>query len=206
MTGQMGREDLLRQLEQLNISDKVLGAVSKVDRENFVPESLRRRAYDNTALPIGKGQTISQPYTVAFMIDLLGLEKGDKVLEIGSGSGYNAAVMSKLIGTDGSIFSVERIDYLVEYARKALLAENVENVEVIEGDGRDGYIKESPYDRIIVTAAAEKVPEKLLDQLKEGQVMVIPLNKNGYQEMTRIVKQDPLKITRHGEFRFVKLV
>lgn len=197
------KKRLLDELERMGIENRVLGAINKTDREKFVPEYYRKDAYANYPQPIGHGQTISQPYTVAYMIQLLDLHEGQSVLEIGAGSGYNAAVMSRLVGAEGQIVSVELLSTLAETAKKNLRAAQIENVTIVQGDGYEGYPPGSPYDRIIVTAGASEIPDPLMAQLKQRGIMVIPVSVDGYQVMTRILKGDPPKITRHGEFRFV---
>lgn len=197
------KKRLLDELRRMGIEESILEAIAKTDREEFVPERYRRDAYANYAQPIGHGQTISQPYTVAYMIQLLDLQEGHSVLEIGAGSGYNAAVMSKLVGAKGRIVSVEIVSSLAETAKKNLRAAGIDNVEVVQGDGYEGHPSGSPYDRIIVTAGASEIPDPLMEQLRKHGIMVIPVSVDGYQVMTRVLKDDPPRITRHGEFRFV---
>ncbi|TFG10735.1 protein-L-isoaspartate(D-aspartate) O-methyltransferase [Candidatus Thorarchaeota archaeon] len=197
------KERLLDELRRMGIEKEVLDALDQIDRRIFVPEPYRKDAYANYPQPIGHGQTISQPYTVAYMIQLLDLHEGQSVLEIGAGSGYNAAVMSKLVGKEGGIVSVELVSTLAETAKINLRAAEIENVKIVQGDGYEGYPPDSPYDRIIVTAGASEIPDPLMTQLKQKGIMVIPVSVDGYQVMTRILKDDPPKITQHGEFRFV---
>lgn len=197
------KERLFRELKHEGIEPEIIEAMNGIDRSVFIPEPYKGDAYLNYPQPIGEGQTISQPYTVAYMIQLLTLEKGNKVLEIGAGSGYNAAIMAELIGKSGEIISLEIVPNLVERARHNLSKAGIENVEIVHGSGRDGYPDGAPYDRIIVTAGANEIPEPLLEQLDHEGIMVIPVSVNGYQVMTRVLKRDPLEITRHGHFRFV---
>ncbi len=194
---------LFRELKREGIQPAIIEAMKRVDRSIFIPEPYKGDAYLNYPQPIGEGQTISQPYTVAYMIQLLSLERGNKVLEVGAGSGYNAAIMSELVGRDGRIVSLEVVPNLVDRARRNLSLAEIENVEVVHRNGRNGYPDESPYDRIIVTAGTREIPDALLDQLKKKGVMVIPISVDGYQVMTRVLKEKPLEITRHGRFRFV---
>ncbi len=201
----MHKHNLINELREMGIEEHILHAIEEVPREIFVPEEYRDYAYENCPQPIGFGQTISQPYTVAFMIQLLDLKKGSKVLEIGAGSGYNAAVMSKLIGATGKIYAVELLQELVSMAKTNLKNSGIDNVEVVYGNGYDGFEEQGPYDRIIVTAAAPFIPKKLMDQLKKGGVMVIPVRVNFHEVMTRIVKKDKPQVTKHGEFRFVPM-
>ncbi len=163
------------------LSDKVMGAMAAVPREEFVLPEYRHLAYRNTALPIEAGQTISQPLIVALMTDLLDPEPGDVVLEVGTGSGYQAAVLSGLVE---HVYSVEIIDELADTARAVLQRLNYHNVTVRAGDGYAGWPKHAPFDGIIVTAAPEQIPPPLLEQLKPGGKLVIPRGKQrGYQEL-----------------------
>jgi protein-L-isoaspartate(D-aspartate) O-methyltransferase len=164
----------------------VLRAMDEVPREMFMPESLRDQAYQDHAMPIECGQTISQPYVVAYMTELLELQPQHRVLEIGTGSGYQAAVISRIAS---QVVSIERYRTLAEGARKALDRIGYTNVEVIVGDGFEGARHRAPFDRIIVTAAAEEVPQALLDQLAEGGILVLPLGPHsGPQQIVRLRK------------------
>ncbi len=190
------------------IKDKdVLQAFKDVPRENFVPEKFADQAYIDSPLPIAGGQTISQPSTVMVMTEELKVKTGQKILEVGTGSGYQAAILSKLVGSKGKIVSTEIVPELVDFARKNLEQSGIENVEVIEHDGSLGYEKGAPYDRIIITAACPKIPEPLIKQLKNGGILLGPVGSilSG-QEMIRITKKDDeLKEERLGEFLFVPL-
>lgn len=158
-------------------SKEVEDAMLSVKREDFVPPSVRRYAYDDTPLEIGFGQTISAPHMVAMMCEELELKKGLKILEIGAGSGYHAAVISRIIGEEGKVYSIERIAELAEFARKNLEKAGIKNVEVIEGDGSLGLPEHAPYDRILVTCSAPDIPEPLVEQLKEGGIILIPVGR-----------------------------
>lgn len=161
------------QLRKRGIVDtRVLAAMGAVPREAFVPPSERRRAYDDGALPLGHGQTISQPLMVAMSVEALRLEGDETVLEIGAGSGYQAAVLSKLAK---KVYAVEIIPELVEGARRVLDTLGIDNVELICGDGRRGWPAGAPYDGIVVAAAADEVPDALVEQLREGGRLVIPV-------------------------------
>ena len=182
---------------------KVLDAIYRLPREQFVSQAMMHQAYDNNALPIGQGQTISQPYIVAKMTEILGLTRQSKVLEVGTGSGYQTAVLAQLVE---HVFSIERIKALQWEAKRRLKQLDIYNVSTKHGDGWQGWAAKAPFDAIIVTAAAESVPAALLAQLAEGGVMVIPV---GNEE------QQLLKITRKGDdylseviemVRFVPLV
>ncbi len=182
---------------------RVISAMRAVPRHAFVPEAFVGRAYDDTALPIGDGQTISQPYTVAFMTQALGVKEGDKVLEIGTGSGYQAAVLATM---GVRVFSIERNHGLLTRARKVLDQQRL-RVATRVGDGTVGWNEHAPYNGIIVTAAAPDIPEPLLKQLADGGHLVIPV---GEMEMQSIVictrrGDDYLKREEHG-FKFVPLI
>ena len=154
------------------ISDRVLDALRCVPRHAFVDEGMRRHAYDDGPLPIGHGQTISQPFIVGLMTDLLDPEPGDRVLEVGTGSGYQAAVLSRVVSR---VYSLEIIEALAVRASERLAALGYHNVETQVGDGYHGWVEHSPYDGILVTAAARAVPPALVEQLKPGARLVIPV-------------------------------
>lgn len=184
----------------------VLAALAKVRREAFVPKEEAKYAYINAPLPIGSGQTISQPYIVAIMTELLDLERENSVLEIGTGSGYQAAILAELAR---QVYSIEVVAELAEGARRALAAEGYRNIEIRCGDGALGWPEFAPYDAIIVTAAAAKVPPALLDQLRPGGRMVIPIGEAyATQMLVRITKDAQGKIDRRDimAVAFVPLV
>jgi protein-L-isoaspartate(D-aspartate) O-methyltransferase len=187
------------------IGDKVLQAMTKVPREIFVPEEIMSRAYDDTPLPIGQGQTISAPHMVAIMCDILDLQKGMNVLEVGGGSGYHAAVMAEIIGPEGHVYSVERVPELVRQARGALKRAGILNVTVVEGDGSNGLPEHAPYDRISVAATAPAVPEPLKDQLKKGGKLVIPVGV-GYQELLLVTRKNGFVVEEKMGVVFVPLI
>ena len=193
--------------EELNISERVAEAMLKVPRHVFVPPEYRREAYNDYPLPIGYDQTISAPHMVAIMCELLDLKEGMKVLEIGTGSGYHAAIVAELVGKDGKVITIERIPELAKRAEKTLKELGYDNVIVIVGDGSEGYKDEAPYDRIYVTATAPEVPPPLIEQLKEGGKMVIPIG-NLSQYLYLIEKKKGGKIERRnmGPVRFVPLI
>ena len=165
--------------------ERVLRAMEGVERHRFVPERMKECAYADEALPIGEGQTISQPYMVALMSECLELRRDESVLEVGTGSGYQAAVLSCLAR---EVYSVERVERLFLDARERLEMLGYRNVHVVYGDGSRGYEKEAPYDRIIVTAAGSKVPDKLLGQLKEGGILLMPVGGAFMQKLLKIRK------------------
>jgi protein-L-isoaspartate(D-aspartate) O-methyltransferase len=167
---------------------RVLEALRHVPREEFVPAALARFAYDDGPLPIGVGQTISQPYIVAAMIAAAWVSPGDRVLEIGTGSGYGAAVVSRIAD---EVFTVERIESLAEAARNRLAELGYTNVHVLAGDGSLGWPEHAPYDAIVVTAGGPKVPRPLLSQLASGRRLVMPVGETqGGQRLVRVVRTD----------------
>ncbi|MEX2579432.1 MAG: protein-L-isoaspartate(D-aspartate) O-methyltransferase [Verrucomicrobiales bacterium] len=174
-----------RQLEGRDIDDpKVLEAMKKVPRHEFMPENLRARAYTDRPLPIGHGQTISQPYVVAFMTQQLDPEPTDRVLEIGTGSGYQAAVLAELVE---HVYTIEIVEPLADSAEKTLEQLDYENVTVKAGDGYQGWPEHAPFDAVIVTAAPDHIPQPLIDQLKEGGRMIIPVGKEGGIQQLRLL-------------------
>ena len=178
-------------------SRKVKEAMLKVPREKFVPENLRSQAYLDMPLPIGYGQTISAPHMVAMMCELLELEVGHKVLEVGAGCGYHAAVIAEIVAPKGAekpghIYTVEIIDRLAETARRNLEKTSYSSrVTVITGDGSLGLPEYAPYDRILVTAAAPDVPPPLIEQLKPGGIIVIPVGEAYAYQVLRVLRKKP---------------
>ncbi len=204
---QESREEMVRYLaEERGISDRrVLQAMSLVPREEFVPPRIRTLAYTDQALPIECGQTISQPYTVAFMCEALELTGSERVLEVGTGTGYGAAVLSKLAA---EVITVERISQLAATAARRLTKLKYDNVRVFRADGTLGWPELAPYDRIIVTAAAETLPAAYLEQLKPDGRIVIPIGRicQG-QEMCRItIRNGATSVEELGTFAFVPLI
>jgi len=193
------------QIEDRGIIDKrVLKVMQEIPRELFVPEEIKRFAYEDNPLPIGSGQTISQPYIVALMTELLELRGDENVLEIGAGSGYQAAVLSRLAK---KVISIERIEELTQRTKKLLAKLGYKNIIVVHGDGTKGYAKEAPYDAIIVTAAAEKISEKLIEQLAENGRLVAPVGPRWHQELVRLRKKNnKLEEDYHGGVIFVPLI
>jgi len=186
------------------ISDQtVLEAFRTIPREKFVPSGFESEAYCDAPLKIGCGQTISQPFTVLAMIELLNVAKTDKVLEIGAGSGYGAAILGQLAS---QVYAIEIVSELVKLAQGNLNQTKINNVEVIEWDGSRGYDRESPYDRIIVSAACSKIPRALIEQLGEGGIIVAPVGGSRSQVMTRGVKcNGSLQKSYFGNYVFVPL-
>lgn len=193
-------------LKEYGIRDnKILKVMEEIPRHKFVPENYQIYAYNDTPLPIGYGQTISQPYIVALMTELLEIQPQDKILEIGTGSGYQAAILSKLAK---EVYTIEIIEELCQRAQKTLKELKYENITVICGDGYKGYKTKAPYDKIIVTAAPEKLPEELLNQLKEKGILVTPIGKT--QEIQYLYKftknKDKLLEEKIIPVRFVPMV
>lgn len=206
MTSERTRLRLIERLRQQNINDeRVLMAMANVPRHLFVDEALSHRAYEDTALPISHGQTISQPWVVARMTEvILQGEVPEKVLELGTGSGYQAAVLGQLID---QVFSVERIDALTKQARRRFIKLGYRNIRCKTGDGFEGWVSEAPYDVIICTAAPEKVPYSLLDQLNIGGKMILPVGDKDKQELIAIIKEaDGFSQEKLGEVYFVPLL
>ncbi|MBW2970748.1 protein-L-isoaspartate(D-aspartate) O-methyltransferase [Candidatus Woesearchaeota archaeon] len=185
---------------------KLLKAFEQVDRAPFMHPHMKQDAYIDNAFPIGHGQTISQPTTVMLMTQALELKKGDKVLEVGAGSGYQAALIAKIVEPE-KVITTEIIPELVEVARLNLEKAGIRNVEVIEHDGSKGYEKETPFDKIIVTAACPAIPKPLIEQLKEGGIIVAPVGSLCFgQKMIKAKKiKGRLKKTNLGMFVFVPL-
>lgn len=193
------------QLRRRGIKDeRVLQAFMKVPRHKFVQPKDLWRAYEDYPLPIGYGQTISQPYIVAVMTELLELKGDERVLEVGTGSGYQAAILAEL---SKEVFTIERIPELAQRSQKLLRELGYENVRVVVGDGSKGLPQFAPYDAIIVTAAAPKPPKPLLEQLKEGGRLVIPIGTHKLQDLTRITKiGSEFKTENFGPCLFVPLI
>jgi len=205
---QKARENMVRfQIKSRGISNPdVLTALATVPRHLFVPEKYREQAYHDYPLPIGSGQTISQPYIVALMTDLLKLEPSHRVFELGTGSGYQAAVASRLAG---AVFTVEIYEQLAESAKKRLESIGYPNVYVKLGDGYFGWEDEAPFDAIIVTAAADHIPPPLIEQLKPGGRLIIPLGSPfSVQQLVLVLKDLEGKVTEEPliAVRFVPLL
>jgi protein-L-isoaspartate(D-aspartate) O-methyltransferase len=204
--GEQRRRMVDEQLRPRRISDlRVLQAMEKVPREDFVPTEHRAAAYEDCPLPIGYRQTISQPFTVAFMCEALQLQGTEKILEIGTGSGYSAAVLSLLAE---SVFSIERVPELAEQSRERLARLGYQDVQVVAGDGTLGLPAQAPFDAIVVTAGGEVLPDEYVKQIGEGGRIVIPLGADCYDQImyrfTRLPNE--LKVEALGEFAFVPLI
>ena len=202
----VGRMEFMLTLRRRGICDQaVLRAMDDVPREHFVAPDCLEVAYSDHALPIACGQTISQPYVVAYMTEQLAVQPQHRVLEIGTGSGYQAAVLSRLVR---EVVSIERYRTLAEAARNRLRTLGYDNVEVVVGDGLVGVPARAPYDRIIITAAAENIPEVLFQQLVENGVMLLPLGPHdGTQEIVKLTKTNEGVVREHLiGVRFVPLL
>lgn len=197
-------DKLIEYLVRQGIDDQaVLSAIYALPRERFVSQAMMHQAYDNNALPIGLGQTISQPYIVARMTQLLSLKPHSRVLEVGTGSGYQTAVLAQLVD---HVFSIERIKFLQWEAKRRLKQLDIYNVSTKHGDGWQGWAAKAPFDAIIVTAAAPIVPQALLEQLTDGGRLVIPVGEEE-QQLLCIIRQGNEWITQSVEtVRFVPLV
>jgi protein-L-isoaspartate(D-aspartate) O-methyltransferase len=210
MTSLRTRARMVERLREQGVRDRrVLEAMGTVPRHLFVDEALRHRAYEDTALPINYGQTISQPYVVARMIEVLvsgrnGPRELGKVLEIGTGCGYQAAVLASIAR---EVYSVERIRQLHERARRNLLGLKLSNLRMVHADGRAGLKEAAPFDSIIIAAATSEVPEALLQQLARGGRMVLPLRRDGTQLEQRLVQVERVgRGFEHSEFELVRFV
>jgi protein-L-isoaspartate(D-aspartate) O-methyltransferase len=199
------RAQLVETLRSKGIRDlAVLRAVAQVPRHLFVPESVRHRAYDDVALPIGSGQTISQPWVQARYLEAIGLSGRERVLEIGTGSGYQTALLALLAEM---VFSVERVGALAQRARAALDASGIRNVTVLVGDGSLGWRPYAPYDAILVSAASPEIPAPLVEQLADNGRMVIPLGDRDTQTLTLVRRdRDRIHASTLADVRFVPLV
>jgi protein-L-isoaspartate(D-aspartate) O-methyltransferase len=192
-----------KQLKARGITNKAtLKAMLEVPRHQFVPKEMKGYAYADSPLPIGNDQTISQPYIVAFMTQELRLKAADKVLEIGTGSGYQAAVLSEIVNT---VFTIEIIEELGNEAKNRLQKLNYTNVNVRIGDGYDGWPEEAPFDAIMVTAGAQEIPQPLIDQLADGGRMIIPVGQTRYLQQLVLITKKKGKISHERKLavRFV---
>ncbi len=194
------KNNLLNSLREQGFEERIVQAFEKVKREEFVPFAQKGLSYADIPLPIGQGQTIPQPFTIAFMLSILNVKEGEKVLEVGSGSGYVLALLSK-INKEGKIFGVERIEELLYSSKERL--RNYPNVKIFKAQKEFGLKKHSPFDKILVSASAEETPKELVEQLKIGGVLVIPVK----ESILKLEKQKSgSKITEYEGFVFVPLV
>ncbi len=191
----------------LGLNESELKAFKDVDREDFVPENIKDRAYEDIPLPILRGKTISQPTTVMMMTHALELKEGEKVFEIGTGSGYQSAIIARIVGPKGKVITTEVIPELVNFAKQNLAKAGIVNVEVYEDDGSKGMKDKAPFDKIIITAACKEFPKPLLEQLKPEGIIVGPVGDAYEQEMVRgrKDKKGKLELEFLGQFLFSPL-
>ncbi len=197
---------LIERLRGFGFSEEILRAFEAVPREEFVPPHLKKYAYHDTALPIGHGQTISQPYTIAVMLEMLRLKEGLRVLEVGTGSGYTAALIYEI--THSPVYTLEIICRLAEEAEKRLNRLGYREIYVFCRDGKAGLPEYAPYDRIIIHAATPEIPNPLVEQLKEGGILVAPIGPRSYQDLVAYEKRGKKlkEIERREGFIFVPLI
>lgn len=208
MTYETRRIELIKNLilEGRIKTKEVEKAFLETPRELFVPESLKHYAYVDTPLEIGNGQTISAPHMVAIMVEELDIKKGQKILEVGAGSGYHAAIVSKLVEKEGHVYTIERFSYLAEKAKQNLKNAGIINVTVETGDGSEGLPKHAPYDRIYITCAAPGIPPPLVEQLKDKGKLMVPVGKM-ICNLELVIKKGDKTITKDlGGCAFVPLV
>ncbi len=200
------RKDLVQTLREKGINDeKVLGAIEAIPRHFFLDTAFERQAYEDRAFPIAAGQTISQPYTVAFQTQLLDIRKYDKVLEVGTGSAYQSCVLAEL---GAKVFTIERQKELYDFVGEFFFLKNYPGVKRFYGDGFEGLPSFGPFDKVIITAGAPFVPPKLIGQLKPGGIMIIPVGEEGLQKMMRITKEADGSLREEilGDFSFVPML
>jgi len=200
------RKQLVQGLREKGIKDeRVLAAIEAIPRHFFLDPAFERQAYEDRAFPITAGQTISQPYTVAYQTELLELKKFDRVLEIGTGSAYQACVLAEM---GISLFTIERQKELYDHAGKFILLKKYPGIKRFFGDGFEGLPSYAPFDKILVTCGAPFIPPKLLAQLKPGGIMVVPVGEGGSQKMLRITKDKESNVREEemGDFKFVPML
>lgn len=204
------REELVESLVRCGYlrNQRLIAAFKRVPRHEFVPENLRKYAYSDQPLPVGYGQTISAPSMIAIMMESLDLEEGQRVLEIGTGSGYNAALLAEVVGRGGRVVSIERIRGLAERAEGNLRKTGYGWVEVIVADGTCGYEEGAPWDRILVTACAPRLPQPLIEQLADGGKLGAPVGEHYMMQTWTVLEKKGGKtsLTEHGGCSFVPLV
>ncbi len=201
----MTNHQLVRHLKSSGMlgDDRLAGAFEKIDRIHFVPEEERDHAYEDRPLRIGWNQTVSQPSTVAFMLGLLDVQPGQKVLEVGSGSGWTAALLAYLSGPEGRVYGVERLPQLLARAERNLARYDFRQLRLLPASKKLGLPEQAPFDRILVSAAAAALPKPLVKQLAEGGTMVIPVR----HQILQVIKQpDGLDVKEYGSFAFVPLI
>jgi len=200
------RNQLVQEIKRKGITDtKVLEAIDTVPRHYFFDSAFTEQAYDDKPFPIASGQTISQPFTVAFQTQLLEVQPGDKILEIGTGSGYQAAVLSVL---KAKTYTIERQKELFHFSQKTIRQMGYKRIHFFYGDGYNGQSAYGPYDKILITCGAPSLPEKLVEQLKPSGFLVAPIGSGNIQEMYRYIKNEDGSLTeeKHGSFSFVPML
>ena len=202
----MNNQELILELKHQGITDKkVLEAMEKVPRHLFISQEFQKEAYANYPLPVGEEQTISQPYTTAFMLQALELKENLKVLEIGAASGWSACLIAEIVKPK-KVYTLEIIPKLAELAKSNIKKLNIKNIEVICADGSKGYKKEAPHDRIVITAACPRIPQVIIKQLKNNGILVAPVGSMLQQSMIKIKKiKNKIAEENLGEFIFVPL-
>ena len=200
------KQELLDKWKEMHVDVNILAAFDFIPRENFVPISLRGEAYHDHPLPTLRNQSISQPTTIMIMLQALDLKEGEKVFEIGSGGGYQAALMSRIVGNSGKVITTEVIPELVNIARENITGLNLQNIQVEEADGSSGFLEEAPFDKVVITAACPSIPQPVIDQLKENGIVIAPVGDLESQTMVKGVKVNgKLELEFLGPFRFVPL-
>ncbi len=200
------KSQLINLWREKKVDEKLLDAFHQIPREHFIPHQLMEDAYEDHPLPTVRNQSISQPSTIIMMLQALEIEEGEKVLEVGAGAGYQAAIISKIIGDKGKLITIDIIPELIHMARENLNYLNITNVDVHETDGGEGFMEEAPFDRVIITAACPTIPQPIIDQLREGGVIVAPVGDLQSQTMVRGVKENgKIEIEFLGPFRFVPM-
>ena len=202
----MNKTELLNSLKRKGFPNKVLDAFSKVKRESFIPKILKEKAYEDTALSIGEGQTISQPYTIAVMLSMLNFKESQKVLELGSGCGYVLALMSEIVGKKGKVYGIEIIPELAK--RSNLNLKGYKNIKIYNKDGKKGLEEQAPFDKILISAAIQEIPKEILSQLKDKGILVAPVGSRFEQSLVVIQRnKDDFKIKEQIQgFVFVPFV
>ena len=193
--------------EAFAFTESEIKAFREINREDFIPENLKNSAYEDVPLPLLRGKTISQPTTVMIMTHALELEPGEKVFEVGTGSGYQAAIIAKIVGPKGKVITTEVVPELVQFARQNIKKANIGDVKVYEEDGSNGMPSEAPFDKIIITAACKEFPRPLLEQLKPEGIIIGPVGNQYEQEMVRGIKDKDghLELEFFGPFLFTPM-
>ncbi len=198
------KDVLISAWRSIGVSERILSSFKKVPREIFVPKNLVSHAYDDVALPILNNQTISQPTTIINMLSLLDVKNRDNVLEVGTGSGYTSAILSNLCHR---VTSIEIDPHIASIAIKNVKKLDIKNVKIIVGNGKNGYKKNSPYDKVLINACSDTIPSKIVEQLNDGGVIVVPIGTPRRSVMNKCVKiNNVLKCSEHGLYSFVPLI